>query len=364
MDLKRNNRGESSSSKKHKLYNNMPIIDHYGSTVYSPSVSKATSYLYNGPNKGSGMINHILISKNNMYLCSVANTPLSTGKSTDDRQDTEQLQDALEEEHNMSRSYEYAFASNTLSLEEDRTKMTDFLNPIPLNDLIYRIAISNSLKTIDPDVAPLLALSLRNRMAGLLSDMIILSKHRTASPPVNRRIIDNVGKILEDINIKEKDMEEKKRAEMLLKRQEKKNSMDKQNSLSGNLDDIDKKKKKKETELGSVSKNLSEDAQKRNIDTTAAIMMGSGPNAPGSKKYSWMTSTPSLSLGYTAKMPRITDNNSPKSPKSIAVQPVQEIGIITIRDALNVLEMDKEGAGEIFGRGARALSRGYIRLKD
>ncbi|KAG5440666.1 hypothetical protein PCK2_000254 [Pneumocystis canis] len=220
MDLKRSsNEGESSSSKKHKLYSNTPLIDSYGSTMYSPSFSKTNPHPYNGPTKGS------------------ENTPPGTGKPADDRQDTEQLQDALvsagvdikEEEHNMSRSYEYAFASNTLTLEEDRTKMTDFLNPIPLNDLIYRIAVSNSLKTIDPDIAPLLALSLRNRMAGLLSDMIVLSKHRTASPPVNRRIIDN------------------------------------------------------------------------------------------------------------------------------------EIGIITIRDALNVLEMDKEGAGEIFGRGARALSRDYLR---
>ncbi|KAG5519832.1 hypothetical protein PMAC_000106 [Pneumocystis sp. 'macacae'] len=340
-------RGSTSSAKKHKPYNSVSIRDYYEQPTYSSSVPKTTSYLYSGSTKGPG-------------------------KSGEDRQDTEKLQDALvsagvdikEEEHNMSRSYDYGFGSNTLPLEEDRTKITDFLNPIPLNDLIYRIAISNSLKTIDPDVAPLIALSLRNRMAGLLSDMIILSKHRTTLPPINKKIIDNVEKILEEINIKEKDMEEKRRAQLLSKRLEEKSRIDKYGSLSGNPDDMDKKKKKKETGINSTSKNLSEDTQKRNTDTTAAIMMGSGPNGPGGKKYSWMTSIPSLSLGYATKAHRITENNSQISPKTISIQPTQEVGIITIRDALNVLEMDKEGAGEIFGRGARALSRGYIRLKD
>ncbi|KAG4306236.1 hypothetical protein PORY_000224 [Pneumocystis oryctolagi] len=364
-----NNRGASSSSKKHKPHNSISAHDPYGQPAYSPSIPKASPYLYNSGTKGSGIIreNSYMLKMQYIYV-TLASTPSSTGKSSEDRQDTEQLQDALvsagEEEHNMSRSYDYAFASNTLSLEEDRTKVTDFLNPIPLNDLIYRIAISNSLKTIDPDVAPLLALSLRNRMAGLLSDMIILSQHRTASPPVNRKIVDDVGKILEEIDIKEKDMEEKRRAQLLSKRLEEKNRIDKQGLLSGNLDDIDKKKKKKEAGSSSASKNLSEDAQKRNTDTTAAIMMGSGPNGPGGKKYSWMTSTPSLSPGYTSKIHRVSDNSPQTSFKTTIVQPVQETGIITIRDALNVLEMDKEGAGEIFGRGARALSRGYIRLKD
>ncbi|KTW31764.1 uncharacterized protein T551_01025 [Pneumocystis jirovecii RU7] len=347
-------RGAASSAKKHKPYNSVSMRDYYEQPAYSPSIPKTTPYLYSGATKGS-----------------VNPSPVS-GKFSEDRQDTEKLQDALvsagvdikEEEHNMSRSYDYGFGSNTLSFEEDRTKITDFLNPIPLNDLIYRIAISNSLKTIDPEVAPLLALSLRNRMAGLLSDMIILSKHRTTSPPINKKIIDNVGKILEEINNKEKDMEEKRRAQLLSKRLEEKNKIDKQSSLSGNPDDMDKKRKKKETGINSASKSLSEDTQKRNTDTTAAIMMGSGPNGPGGKKYSWMTSIPSLSLGYTTKTHRITENSSPTNPKTISIEPAQEVGIITIRDALNVLEMDKEGAGEVFGRGARALSRGYIRLRD
>lgn len=231
------------------------------------------------------------------------------------------------------------------------------------NDL-KETAVSNSLKTIDPDIGPLLALSLRDRMASLLSDMIILSKHRTASLPVDRRIIDNVGKILEDINIKEKDKEEKRRAKLLSKKLEEENRMDKQGVLSGNPEETDKKRKKKEILSNSSSKNLSEDAQKRNIDTTAAIMMGLGPNGPGGKKYSWMTSTLPLSPRYVTKTPKATNIHSQTNPETTIIQTVEEIGIITIRDALNVLEMDKEGAGEIFGRGARALSRGYIRLKD
>ncbi|EMR11046.1 hypothetical protein PNEG_00644 [Pneumocystis murina B123] len=348
MDLKRSSNEDTPSSKKQKGSVNLS-----GQAVFSPPVSKSNSYLYSG-SKGA------------------VNAAVNTGKTSDNRQDAEQLQDALisagvdikEEEHNMSRSYDYVFGSNVIPLEEDRTKMTDFLNPIPLNDLIYRIAISNSLKTIDPDIGPLLALSLRDRMANLLSDMIVLSRHRTASLPVNRKIIDNVGKILEDINIKEKDKEEKRRAQVLSKKLEEENRMDKQTLLSGNPEDMDKKKKKKEILSNSSSKNLSEDAQKRNTDTTAAIMMGSGPNGPGGKKYSWMTSALPLSPGYITKTPRATSNHSQTNPETTIIQTVEEIGIITIRDALNVLEMDKEGAGEIFGRGARALSRGYIRLKD
>lgn len=353
MDLKRvSNEGVSSSAKKHKSTTHLPLHDHSGQSLSSPSIPKANPYLYTGSTKGTG------------------NFPPNPGKTGDDRQDAEQLQDALvsagvdikEEEHHMSRSYDYVFGSSTIPLEEDRTKLTDFLNPIPLNDLIYRIAISNSLKTIDPDVASLLALSLRDRMTSLLSDMIILSKYRTASPPVNRKIIDNVGKILEDINIKEKDTEEKRRAQLLSRRLQE-SKMDKQSSLSGIMEDTDKKKKKKETGSSS-SKNLSEDAQKRNTDTTAAIMMGSGPNGPGGKKYSWMTSTLPLSSGYVPKTPRPINTYSPANPKTSTLQSVEEVGIITIRDALNVLEMDREGAGEVFGRGARALTRGYIRLKD
>ncbi|KTW28942.1 hypothetical protein T552_01571 [Pneumocystis carinii B80] len=354
MDLKRSlNDREVPLSKKQRGSSSISGQERYGQMVFPQPVSKGNSNVYSGA-KGP------------------VNTVANVGKIGDDRQDTEQLQDALisagvdikEEEHNMSRSYDYVFGSNVIPLEEDRTKMTDFLNPVPLNDLIYRIAISNSLKTIDPDIGPLLALSLRDRMASLLSEMIVLSRHRTASLPVNRKIIDNVGKILEDINIKEKDKEEKRRAQILSRKMEEESKMDKQTLLSGNPEDMDKKRKKKEMLMNSSSKNLSEDAQKRNIDTTAAIMMGSGPNGPGGKKYSWMTSTLPLSPGYVTKTPRTTSNHSQASTETAIIQTVEEIGLITIRDALNVLEMDREGAGEIFGRGARALSRGYIRLKD
>ncbi|EEB05716.2 transcription factor TFIID complex subunit Taf4 [Schizosaccharomyces japonicus yFS275] len=295
-----------------------------------------------------------------------------------DGQETDQLQDALtsfgfnlkEEEMNLSTSLYDASNLNTFALTtEDRSRKSDFLNSFALIQTVNRIVSMHRLKGIDPEIHALISMSARDYLANLIQKMMVESNHRTTVVDTKRlKQIDNVRQTLASIAHKEYESEERRRAVLNIRRAEHEARLAEMNAAN-NGEDGSSSRRRKEQSSAAAAKNISEDAQNRMTNATASIMAGSALPS-GGKKYSWMATdmtpiTPAIGGGFGIRKKDSASHKMANLAKD-GTLPVlhEEQNLVTMRDALAVLEMDREGAGRVFGRGARAMMRGYIRLKD
>ncbi|CAB72234.1 hypothetical protein POMI540_0148 [Schizosaccharomyces pombe] len=329
--------------------------------------NRKPSYTQN-PNSGPGKLHYASPRPNNVS----SSVGVASGG---DRQEADQLQDALiscgiqlkEEELNLSTSFYDPSSLNTFALTtEDRSRKSDFLNSFVLMQTVSNIVNLHRLKSMDSDIHALISMAVRDYLANLLQKMIVESHHRTSQLHTdNYKQVDNVRQTLANFAYKEYESEERRRTVLNIRRAEHEARLAELNSASTNEEGSSRRRK--EQSSSAAAKNISEDAQNRMTNATASIMAGSALPS-GGKKYSWMATdmtpmTPAVGGGFGI---RKKDSNSLKPSSRDGVLPLQqeEKGIITIRDALAVLEMDREGAGRIFGRGAKAMMRAYIRLKD
>ncbi|WBW72231.1 transcription factor TFIID complex subunit Taf4 [Schizosaccharomyces osmophilus] len=328
-----------------------------------------------GGNQGSG------VGKLHYGPSRPGNVPSSSGAAgntaaTGDRQEADQLQDALiscgiqlkEEELNLSTSYYDPASLNTFALSsEDRSKKCDFLNSYTLMQTVSSIVNLHRLKSMDTDIHALISMAVRDYMANLLQRMIVESNHRTARIDTKNNLqLDNVRQTLANSAYKEYESEERRRAVLNVRRAEHEARLAELNT-NPNSEEGSSSRRRKEQSSSAAAKNISEDAQNRMTNATASIMAGSALPS-GGKKYSWMATditpaAPAIGGGFGI---RKKENNTHKMMARDGTLPIQteEKGVISIRDALAILEMDRDGAGRIFGRGARAMMRAYIRLKD
>lgn len=235
-------------------------------------------------------------------------------------------------------------------------KQSDFLDSPALRYFINQKLSSHGLTKMDPEIHGLLGLALKERLTGLLTRMVVLAKHRMAPPPVNGRPIDDVGRALRAISLREIQEEDKRRSAALIKRQELEAKRREEESNSKRKDGM--------AGPGKGSKGLSDTAIARNANATAQLML----NTSGGKQYSWMTSASSSSLSQS--LPRRQLNSNSPAGNSAAGKAgggvfkagsVEEIGVIGMKDFIGALELDGE---DVFGRGGRTLCRAYTLLKD
>ncbi len=189
-------------------------------------------------------------------------------------------------------------------------------------------------------------------MTNLLTRMVVLAKHRTAPPPYNARPLDDVGRILRSISIKEAGEEERRRTQRHARIMEEEARRQEIEEASPGL------RKKKDSQVG-IGRGLSETALKRNADETASLML----NQSGSRKYSWMTSSNTGSgLSRKSVGMSVLKGQAPGIQAVLyKVGAIEEAGIITMKDYIGASEAEGEDS---IGRGARALLKGYTMLKD
>lgn len=251
----------------------------------------------------------------------------------------------LDEERNIS-SFDLPRTSNTATQTSqkptgDQARKSDFLDYPALQYLINKKLSEIGLGKFDDEVHGLVGMALKERLAELLSRMIVLAKHRCAPPPENAKPIDDVGRILRNISLKEAQEEERRRSAAALRRAE------------------EEAKRREAEEASSTSKkkparSLTEQAAARNTNATAQMML----NQSGGKKYSWMTGAPNtsqLSRRSTAQVGTAIQANVFKAGAE------ELAGQVTLRDFINAMELEGE---PIFGRGGKALCRAYTMLKD
>lgn len=255
-----------------------------------------------------------------------------------------------DEERNMT---SFDFARNTpMNMQQqyqqqqqvgDRARKSELLHYQAFEHLVNRKLSESGLLKFDTEIYALIGLAVKDRLSGLLGQMIVLAKHRCAPPPSNAKPIDDVGKILRGISLVEAQDEERRRTIAAARRLE-------EEAKRREAEDASTASKKKP----GAAKNLTEQAIARNANATAQMML----NQSGGKKYSWMTGS-----SGTASLPR---RNAVQAANGI--QPnVYKTGseehgnLITLKDFIGAIEFEGE---DTVGRGGKALLKAYTMLKD
>lgn len=252
-----------------------------------------------------------------------------------------------DEERNMT-SFEVpkltpATQSKDESRPSDRARKSDFLDLGAFNYLVNNKLSEFGLKKYENETHGLIGLALKERLTGLISRMVVLAKHRCAAPPKHGKPIDDVGRILRGISLREAQEEERRRTVAAARRAEEETKRREAEDASAAL-------KKKP----GAARTMSEQAIARNANATAQMML----NQSGGKKYSWMTGAPN-----TSQLPR---RNTVQSSTGIQANVFklgseEHSGAITLKDFINALELEGE---DTIGRGGRALVKAYANLKD
>lgn len=236
-----------------------------------------------------------------------------------------------------------SLAQQQIQYAGEQARKSDFLDFPALQYLINRKLSESGLNKFDNEIHGLMGMALKERLTGLMTRMVVLSKHRCAPPPANGKPIDDVGRILRNISLKEAEDEERRRTIASARRAE------------------EEAKRRAEEEASSASKRkpgsartLTEQAIARNANATAQMML----NQSGGKKYSWMTGAPN-----TSQLPRRGTAVAGASISANVFKTATEEhgGQITLKDFINALELEGE---DIIGRGGKALLRAYTQLKD
>lgn len=263
------------------------------------------------------------------------------------------------------------------------------MNQTAVEVLLQRIVKEESLNRWDPHVEGLLGVCVQERLSDLITTMVTLSKHRTAPPPEGAVMADNVRETLAALAARERATEERYQALHQQRREaaearELARSEAESAAAIGSVDEAGRKRDRRGP-MGATSsaRNLSEDAQKKLTNQTARLAVG------GARSYSWLTNDsatkPAVGGGFgIQKAKRGGPGSAPGTPgsttsgnqsgtgdaskdgsKQHALPYLQEpANLITMRDALTALEMDAQDAGNVYGRGAMALYRGYAKLRD
>ncbi|CCG83490.1 Transcription factor TFIID complex subunit Taf4 [Taphrina deformans PYCC 5710] len=225
----------------------------------------------------------------------------------------------------------------------DRARKSDFLHAGALEYFINRKLSESGLHKFDPEIYSLMSLAVKDRLSGLLGQMIVLAKHRCAPPPANGQPIDDVGRILKGISLIEAQDEERRRTIAAARRLE-------EETKRREAEDASSASKKKP----GMAKTLTEQAIARNANATAQMML----NQSGGKKYSWMTGAPNTSQLPRRNTVQAANGIQPNVFKSGS----EEHGnLITLKDFIGALELEGE---DIIGRGGKALLKAYTQLKD
>lgn len=225
----------------------------------------------------------------------------------------------------------------------EKARRSDFLDAQALHYMLNKKLSDAGLMKADPEIHGLISMAIRERLTSIISRMIVLSKHRCAAPPEAAKPIDDVGRILRNISLKEAQDEERRRTIAAARRAE-------EDAKRREADEALNASKKR----SGLAKTLSEQVIARNANATAQMML----NQSGGKKYSWMTGAPN-----TSQLPR--RNTSQVNPATQAMLfkagADENIGQITMKDFINAMEMDGE---DMIGRGGKTLLRAYTLLKD
>lgn len=223
----------------------------------------------------------------------------------------------------------------------DQARKSDFLDFPAFQYAVNQKLMETGLNKFEVELHGLIGIALKERLSGLVSRMVVLAKHRCAPPPANATPLDDVGKILRNISIKEAQEEERRRTAAATRRAE------------------EEVKRREAEEASSASKRkpartISEQAAARNANATAQMMM----NQSGGKKYSWMTGAPNTSQLSR----RTTTQTGTAVPANVFKTGSEELaGHLTLVDFINAMELDGENQ---FGRGGKALLKAYTQLKD
>lgn len=225
----------------------------------------------------------------------------------------------------------------------EKARKSNFLDTQALQYMVNKKLSDAGLSKADGEIHGLISMAIRERLTSIISRMIVLSKHRCAAPPEAARPIDDVGRILRSISLKEAQDEERRRTIAAARRAE-------EDAKRREADEALNASKKK----SGIAKTLSEQVIARNANATAQMML----NQSGGKKYSWMTGAPN-----TSQLPR--RNTTLVNPVTQAMLfkagSDENIGQITMKDFINAMEMDGE---DMIGRGGKTLLRAYTLLKD
>ena len=244
--------------------------------------------------------------------------------------------------------------------------------------LKFYLAGSRHLTAFENDIPPLLAFALRQRMADLIAQMITIAHHRTAAirPPPSANTIIPTSALLK---IAKADREAQELFLQKKKRREEAEQAALENSGDGdeNIDGVTtaavappKKRKRDGAAVAAAAasaRTMSEEVQKRQANTTATMFSGR-------KMFSWMTpagASPAASSPSTPNMTKsMGDAGDARRASGAGVVSDtagllrEEPGVVVMRDALNALESDVEGAGLVFGRGGRSTLRAWAQLRD
>ncbi|BFZ53747.1 transcription initiation factor TFIID subunit 4 [Savitreella phatthalungensis] len=251
-------------------------------------------------------------------------------------------------------------------------RRTEFLHIQATHNYLLQ-HLGDGLKSVEADVQHLIAMATRERLANLLSRMVVLEKHRTAPPPMNCTAIDDVGRTLRSVVSKEAQEESRRRTQAQIRRQEE----------EARRREAEEAARTGGSKRAALARGITDTALARNANQTANMMLSTS----GGKKYSWMSggmaglggstglASGGSSLGSGVDSGDESGGSGPGSGGArggrpapygaggnvFKAAPQDERGVLTMRDLTSALEAE----GDLtFGRGTRTLLRAYTRFKD